>query len=654
MALALLFPLLLTAKEITVASPDGRLIATVSIGERITYALTLDGKALLSPSPISMTLKTGEVWGRDSRLLRTRKTSKREHIEVPFGTTRAIDTEYGETTLYFKGGWGLKFRVYDDAAAYRFFSTKDDTFFIRDEEANFIFPEDFPAFIPYSRSTRDPYFNSFENVYARSKLSEFTPGRLAFLPLLVEAHDGIKVCILEADLESYPGLFLTNETGLPRLKGDFAEYPKKMHQGGHNMLQQVVDEREDYIAKVTGPRDFPWRALLVTREDKELTASNLTYRLADPSRIKDTSWIKPGKVAWEWWNDWNLYGVDFKAGINNDTYKYYIDFASLSGIEYVILDEGWAVNQQADLMQVVPEIDLEELVAYGKERNVGIILWAGYWAFDRDMEEVCRHYSEMGIKGFKIDFMDRDDQVMTDFIYRAAETLARYRLLADFHGMYKPDGIQRTYPNVLNFEGVYGLEQAKWTTPDDDLVTYEVTIPFIRMAAGPMDYTQGAMRNATKANFRAVYSEPMSQGTRCRQLAQYVIFDSPINMLCDSPSNYLRETESLDYIARIPTVWDETIPLDGKVAEYLAIARRKGDVWYVGGMTNWTEREQKVFLSFLPKGKYRLTLFKDGPNASRAAQDYTKEVLETCSSDSLSIRMAPGGGFAAMIEPLDQ
>jgi len=380
----------------------------------------------------------------------------------------------------------------------------------------------------------------------------------------------------------------------------------------------------------------------VTDNDASLAASDMVYRLASPPRLGDISWIKPGKVAWDWWNDWNIYGVDFKSGINNDTYKYYIDFASKHGIKYVILDEGWSVNMKADLMQVIPEIDIPELVAYGRERGVGIILWAGYHAFDRDMEKVCRHYAEIGVKGFKVDFMDRDDQQLVDFIYRAAETAARYKLLLDFHGMYKPTGLNRTWPNVLNFEGVHGLEQLKWSPESVDMVTYDVTIPFIRMVAGPMDYTQGAMRNAARGCYRPINSEPMSQGTRCHQLALYVVFNSPINMLCDSPTDYMREPESLEFIASIPTVWDETVPLSGKVGEYVALARRSGDDWYIGGITGWESRDMTVDLSFLPAGQYEMTLFRDGVNAHRKGIDYRKEIRNVTSGDTVRLHLAPG------------
>ena len=417
------------------------------------------------------------------------------------------------------------------------------------------------------------------------------------------------------------------------------------------MLQMNVLEVEDYIAKVNQPRNFPWRVAIVTDEDKELASSNLSYLLAEPSRLKDISWIKPGKIAWDWWNAWNLDGVNFKTGVNNETYKAYIDFASKNGIEYVILDEGWAVNLKADLMQVVPEINLKELIAYATKKNVGLVLWAGYHAFNRDMENVCRHYAEMGIKGFKVDFMDRDDQEMTDFNYRAAQMTAKYKLLLDLHGMYKPAGLNRTYPNAINFEGVNGLEQMKWEKNPTAQVEYDVMIPFIRQVAGPMDYTQGAMRNAAKGNYYPCYYEPMSQGTRCRQLALYMVLDSPFNMLCDTPSNYEREQECTDFISAIPTVWDETIVLDGKMGEYIITARRNGDTWYIGGLTNWDARDLEIDLSFLDDDKaYSGKLFKDGVNAHRIGRDYQSENIQAKKGDKMKIHLAPGGGFALTLK----
>jgi alpha-glucosidase len=468
--------------------------------------------------------------------------------------------------------------------------------------------------------------------------------------MMVDASKGRKIVIAEADLMNYPGMFLYNEDGKTTLKGRFAPVPKTLKQGGHNELQMLVPEREDYIAALDGACSFPWRIITVSENDAQMADNDMVWKLSTPAEPgADWSWVKPGKVAWDWWNDWNIYGVDFRAGINNDTYKYYIDFASKHGIEYVIMDEGWAVNLKADLFQVIPEIDLQMLVDYAKERNVGIILWAGYWAFDRDMEKVCKHFSEMGVKGFKIDFMDRDDQVMVDFHRRAAEMCAKYKMMVDFHGTYKPTGLHRTYPNVVNYEGVNGLEQMKWSTMEDcDQVLYDVQIPFIRMVAGPADYTQGAMRNATRGNYRDVYSEAMSQGTRCRQLAEFMTFDAPFSMLCDSPSNYMQEEECTKFIAGIPTVWDETKALDGKVGEYIVMARRSGEDWYVGALTDWDARDLAIDLSFLPAGNYTIEYYKDGINADRAARDY-KKVVEDFTPGKINIHMAPGGGWAAKI-----
>lgn len=645
---------LMAQKNYTLTSPDGTLQATVATGSNLRISLSADGETLLAPSPVSMTLGGGEVLGSNPKVTRARKNTADARIASPFYKKSSVRDHYNELELTMRGDYGLVVRLYDDGLAYRFTTRKKDGILVENEQVAYTFPGDYTAYAPYVGHKRlldfeGQFRNSFENTYTRLPLTQLDPRKLIFLPVLVELPGGRKMVITEADLQGYPGLLLNNSTEAPVLKGVFAPYPKKEEQGGHNQLQMLVTEREPYIAATEGTRSFPWRVMAVSKDDSQLLDNDLVYRLAPASKIADTSWIKPGKVAWEWWNAWNLYDVDFKAGINNETYKYYIWFASQHGIEYVILDEGWAVNKQADLMQVVPEINLEELVEYGRERNVGIILWAGYYAFERDMERVVKHYADMGVKGFKVDFMDRDDQRMVDFLHRAAEVCAEHKMLLDFHGVFKPTGLNRTWPNVLNYEGVFGLEQLKWSAESTDMVKYDVTMPFIRMVAGPMDYTQGAMRNASRGNYRPVHSEPMSQGTRCRQLAEYVVFESPITMLCDSPSNYMKEPECFAFMASVPTVWDETVALTGSVGEYIAIARRSGDTWYIGAMTDWTPRELELNMSFIGNGNYDIESFADGINADRAARDFRKTVSELPQDRRLKIRMAPGGGYAARI-----
>ena len=640
-------------KHYELKSPDGRLKVNVEAGEGLGYSLEHDGDLLMKDSHIGMYTTTGVVFGGVQSVQKVTRRSVNETINAVVYKKARIDDVYNEMTLRFKH-FSVVFRAYDDGMAYRFVSHLKGQYEIEQEMADFSFPQDWNIWAAYvtqhTETLESQYFNSFENTYTFTLLSQWNKDRLAFLPLMVDGPDGKKIVITESDLTDYPGMYLYNGNSETTLKGRFAPYPKEVKSLGYNKLQMVVQSREEYIARCDGPQEFPWRIISVSENDIQMANNDMVYRLADPADPTiDWDWIKPGKVAWDWWNGWNIDGVDFISGINNDTYKYYIDFASANGIEYDILDDGWSVNGVADLFQVVPEIDLEMLIQYASERNVGLILWAGYWSFDRDMEEVCRYYSDLGIKGFKVDFMDRDDQYMTHFHQRAAETAAKYKLLLDFHGTYKPVGLSRTYPNVVNYEGVHGLEQMKWSPASVDQVTYDVTVPYIRMMAGPMDYTQGAMRNASRHNYRPVDHEPMSQGTRCRQLAEYVVFDSPLNMLCDSPSNYMREKECLEFIAGVPTVWDETKGLCGEVGKYIAMARRSGDEWYVGAMTDWTSRELVLDLTFLPEGSYEVEIYRDGANAHRIARDYKKEVVELPSDRKLPVKMAPGGGFAAKI-----
>lgn len=643
-----------TAKEYRLQSPSGKITAEIGCGDELDYSVSYDGREVLAKSPVSMTLGDGTVLGPKAKVSKAVRRSNETIVESPFSRSETMVDNYNAITLRMKGDWSVEFRAYDDGVAYRFASTRKQPFEIIAEQVEFNFPADYTASVPYVRTGSDDdmqsqFFNSFENLYTVCPLSDLNPRRLAFLPLSVDAG-GVTVAITETDLDNYPGLYLYNPDSTSSLKGKHAPYPTKTVDGGYNNIQSVVTETADYIARVEGPRTFPWR-ILVVGTDKDIASTDLSYLLAAPSRIADTSWIKPGKVAWDWWNSWNITGVDFEAGINTPTYKHYIDFASDNGIEYVILDDGWAAGKGENLFILNPEIDLKEIISYATARNVGIILWAGYRAFERDLEKVCKHYSEMGVKGFKVDFEDRDDQLMTAFNYRAAETAARYHLVLDIHGAYKPAGINRTWPNVLNVEGVNGLENMKWTELGDfDIIQYDTMLPFLRQIAGPVDYTQGAMVNASRQNFRPVHNQPMSPGTRAHQLALYMILYSPLNMLCDSPSNYRREQECTDFISSVPTVWDETHVLDAKMGEYIVTARRKGNDWFIGGITNWTSRDLTIDLSplHLAEGA-QMRLFSDGANAHRNGNDYRSTTVAVSPARTLDVHLAPGGGFAAHI-----
>ncbi len=643
------------AASYRITSPSGAIAAEIINDGTLAWTVSHDGREVLSKSPISMTLTDGTVWGAGAKVSKVEKNSVSNTIATPFSQCSSMADHYNGITLKMKGGWSVEFRAYDDGVAYRFVSSRRKPFGITSEQVEFNFPDDFTVTVPYVRSGSDEdmqsqFFNSFENRYTVTPLSGLNPRRLAFLPLAVDAGDGLTLVITETDLRDYPGLYLYNPDGAMSLKGRQAPYPAKTEDGGYNNIQSVVIETAPYIADVNATRTFPWRVIAMGK-DAEIASTNLSYLLAEPSRISDTSWIKPGKVAWDWWNSWNLTGVDFEAGINTATYKHYIDFAADNGIEYVILDDGWAAGKGEDLFIINPDIDLEEIISYAKGKDVGIILWTGYRALERDLERVCRHYSEMGVKGFKVDFEDRDDQLMVAFNHRAAEVAARHHLVLDLHGSYKPAGINRTWPNVLNVEGVNGLENVKWSDLDTfDIIQYDVTMPYLRQIAGPVDYTQGSMVNAARPHFRPVNGQPMSPGTRSHQLALYMVLYSPLNMLCDSPSNYRREQECTDFISSVPTVWDETVVLDGKIGEYIVTARRKDNEWYIGGVTNWTPRELEIDLTPLKLGGDRkMEIFTDGVNAHRNGNDYRKETIFLKNGGSLTVKLAPGGGFAAHI-----
>ena len=634
-------------RDFDVKSPQGAMTLHITVDSAIQWSVTNKGQQVILPSKIALHVEDGEVLGEKVKII----SAPVQNINTEFAAINYIKStvhdQCTQLTINFKGDYSLVFRVYDDAVAYRFVTRRQGGLTVKSEEANFNFADDDKAFLPIQWDYRaGKMFNSsFEALYHEVKLSNFPKDSLAFLPCLVDIGQGKKVCVLEGDLEDYPGMYLDPNSAEHGLKGVYAPYPLKAEVHGINF---IPSERADYIAKTSGTRSFPWRIIVVSEQDKELLNQDIIQKLADAPRLSDYSWVKPGQVAWDWWNNWNISRVDFKAGINTPTYKYYIDFAAANHLPYIIMDEGW--SNDLDLMQLKPAINLQEIIDYGKQKNVGVILWATWYAVDHGMEKAFPYYAQMGVKGFKIDFFDRDDQVVVASTFAIAKFAAQYKLMVDYHGMFKPSGLQRTYPNVIGFEGVKGLENFKWA--NEDQPRYVNSIPYIRMMAGPMDYTPGAMRNATQAAYRPINDNPMSKGTRCQQLAEYVIFTAPLQMLSDNPTTYMREQECTDFITKVPTVFDETVPMDGKVGEYTALAHRKGDTWFVGATTNWTARELTLDFSFLPPGNYEAEIFKDGINADRDGTDYKKEMIKIKSGDKIPVQLYGGGGWAARIWPV--
>src|SRR5450759_2711068 len=612
------------AKVYEVKSPNGAIVVKVESGAKMLWSVQHKGQQITAPSAISLLLESGEILGDNAKVT----TSKTESVNTSFKAVNyrktVVSDIYSQLTISCKGDYGVIFRVFNDAVAYRFFIKRKGEIVIENEEANINFTEDHKAFIPYLWDYRDgKVFNaSFESLYKEHKISEFKTDSLAFLPLLVEQNNGKKILILEADLEDYPGMFLVLNETKKGFKGIYAPVPLETKMFGNNNV--IPTKRAGYIAKTNGTRSLPWRAVVISEQDKDLLDCDIVQKLASPSRIEDISWIKTGQVAWDWWNSMNISSVDFRAGKNFDTYKYFIDFAAKYKLPYILLDAGW--NVAGDLTKPIANIKLEELIAYGNQKGVELMVWSSWRDMLSQKEKAILYFEKVGIKGIKIDFIDRDDQLAVASTYDIAKLAAEHHVLIDYHGVFKPTGLQRTYPNVVGYEGVYGPENFKWA-PNFDGPRYCVTLPFIRNQAGPMDYTSGAMRNTNRANYRPVNSNPMAMGTRVNQMAQFIVFEVPIQMLSDNPTIYLKEHECTEFITKIPTTFDETVPLDGKVAEFVSIARRKNNVWFVGAMTNWTPREMTIDLSFLGAGEYTAEIFKDGINADRDATDYKKEVI---------------------------
>ena len=635
-------------KKYVLSSPDGTLKVEISAGNELAYQVMHGNDTILSHSNIGLVLENGTIVGKTPRITGERRRKIKDNMESPFYRFKEFVATGNELDLKLKGGFGIIFRAYNEGVAYRFYTTQSSDIIIKEEQAEFNFKEDYTAYLPYTTNDKTPMAMAYQNVYDIIPLSKAQP-KLAFLPVTVDCGS-VKLTLLESDLEAYPGMFVQSQQGKYGLKGVFAPYPAKTDFYPWRK-QEYVTETTDFISRSRGSRSYPWRVLAITEKDTDMPVNNLVYALASPNRIGDTSWIKTGKVAWDWWNDWNLKGVPFKAGINMDTYKYYIDFASRNGLEFIVLDEGWYDPKSGDMLTVIPELDLPELIAYGKSKGVEIVLWTVFNVLDSQLEAACKKYADMGIKGFKVDFLDRDDQTAVEMVYRIAEMTARYKLTLDLHGIYKPTGINRTYPHIINFESVFGMEEVKWTDIKNNMPLYDVTFPYIRMMAGPVDYTPGAMRNATKADWRAMYYTPASMGTRCHQLAAYIVHDSPFTMLCDAPTNYLNEQECVDFIASLPVEVDSTFIASGELGKYIVTVRKKDVNWYIGGMTSWDERDVQLDFSFLPEGmSYTAVLFKDGVNANKQAEDYRKETIRIDKDSRLTLHLASGGGFAMKLE----
>lgn len=628
------------AKEYDMSSPDGRTRISIEVTSGISCEVFRNGEGLVSLSDIALKTDSGE----DCRIRRVRTGSHKEELHpVVWQKSSEIEDSYNFIDLEFFGGRKLQWRVYDDGVAYRWCVASKNGFRVNDECATMTFPQDSEIWYP---EENNGFYSANEQKFTRMPLKDLEQDRLASLPVLFGAC-GHKVLVTESDLLDYAGMWMEKGTGLS-MEAVFPKYPKRLEKSGDR--DEFVREREEWIASYQSGTTFPWRVFAIADEDKQLLTNTLVYQLATPS-VGDWSWVHPGKVQWDWWHDLNLSGVDFKAGLNTETYRYYIDFAASKGIDYVILDEGWSSRE--DILAVNPDIDVPWLVSYAAEKGVDVVLWCTWLKLDERLEEAMDKFAEWGVKGIKVDFMSRDDQPMVQYYTRVSEAAAKRHLLVDFHGCYKPTGLYRTYPNVITYEGVYGMEQSK---VDKDKIIgpeHNLTLPFTRMVAGPMDYTPGAMLNAHRNDWHPNYSSPHGMGTRCHNMAMYIIFESPFQMLCDSPSNYMKEPECMEFLSQVPTVWRNTIPLEAEVGKHVVMAREAGNGdWYIGAMAGPDAVAFDVSLDFLPEGQWQACVWEDGVNAQKNAEDFAMRTCDVDNGDILKINMCNEGGFAAILKPV--
>lgn len=626
-------------KQFSLLSPDKSIETKISIGDKTEFSVLKNNKMIISPSTISMNINSGIVLGEKSKIKSNKTNSVDQVVErVVKQKSKDVREHYNELKIMFKEDFALTFRAYNEGVAYRFETMLDGDLKVNSENYTVNFAGDYSIYFAEEANFR----SHTEATFKYLSLKDISEKRFAFLPAVVDTKEGTLVGITESDLDDYAGLWIKG-TSTNGIKGIFPNYVLEENQLNDRDIDPV--KRADYIAITKGKRTFPWRIFAVTNHDGDLITNELVFLLSKPNQLQDVSWIKPGKVAWDWWNANNIYNVDFRAGINTATYKYYIDFASKYGIEYIILDEGW--YHIGNLLRVNPDINVEEIVNYGKQKNVGVILWAIWKTLDVQLEQALDQFVKWGVKGIKIDFMQRDDQAVVNYYWKVAREAAKRKLLVDYHGAYKPCGLQRAYPNVITNEGVKGLEHDKWSL--DVNPEHCVTIPFIRMFAGPMDFTPGAMNNVVKSSFKSMFTQPASMGTRCQQLAMYVVYESPIQMLADNPTNYYREPVCMEFLSKVPSIWDKTIMLDAKIADYILLARQNGNDWYVGAMTDDSPRELNADLSFLGDGNYIADIWQDGINADRNGNDFKKVTLDVTKDSKLKVVLAPGGGYAARI-----
>jgi alpha-glucosidase len=623
-------------------SPDSTLQLEVRAKEKLTYVLYAGKNILQTNNGIDLELLNGPKLSNNLSVKKRKYSNTSEIVAVPVPYRRKnIDNQYNQLALTFKQPFSIEFRLFNNGMAYRIGTGFRDSILIKNETVDFSFEAPPQIWYPHieKQNDRDIFHTSFEGQYKKIALHLLPDTLITYAPVVVSLNNGYHLGITDANLYEYPGMFLKQNNG--NLSGVFAPYPAKEKMTEGEFPQLIVEQRANYIARIKGTRMLPWRVVMVAKNDIDLPANDLVYLLSDPSKIKDASWVKTGKGTDEWINGISLFNVPFVAGINTDTYKFYIDFAKKFGFNQIMLDAGW--SNYKDLFDINPNINMDTLSDYAKKNNVRLMLWTLCSTLDKQLDSALQQFNKWGVQSIMTDFMDRDDQKMVNFYHRIAEACANHKITVMFHGAFPPKGFNRTWPNVVTHEGVLGAEWNIWS----DLATPEhnVAIAFTRMLAGPLDYEPGLLLNAQKDQFRSIAKNPMSMGTRCHQLAMFAVYDSPLQIFSGNPSQGVKEPAFMNLLGSIPTTWDDTKILQGKIGEYIITARKKDNDWFIAGMNNEAPREITLTLDMIENKNYSATICRDGLNAHSYGSDYTIVEQTVKHNEQLKINMAPGGGF---------
>jgi len=632
------------AQTYHLTSPDKNIKVDISAKDSITYSVTYKNTSVITPSAIALVLDKRTL-GKSATVAKTAKSTVNNILHPLYGKSATLTDNYNQLVIQFSDNYSVIFRAYNEGMAYRFITNIKDSVKVISEQAGFNLPGS-----PATTWAETTNYTAWELPYVEHQsITDIKNNTRALTPaLFAYPKNNIKVVIAEADVFEYPGMYIQKQG--EHFKGEWAQYPAKTEMGSWGNFVSVVKQRELYLANTQGTRNYPWRVIIVTDDDKTLLNNQLIYKLSKPSALKNTAWIKPGKATWEWWHDAMLPGADIPSGMPNRNtilYKYYVDFAAKNKLEYLMVDAGWSDNY--NVKKVLPRVDIREVISYARSKNVGVFLWAVAVPLLNDLDKNLDFIKSLGAVGLKVDFFDRDDQQVAGWMEKIAKAAAERQLMIDFHGCGKPTGMQRTYPNIVNYEAVRGEECDKWDYTANP--QHHLTFPFTRMLSGPLDYTPGSMRNATKETFKPVDPGlPSSQGTRCHELAMYVVFDQYFAMLADSPTEYEKYPDIMKYLSAVSTTFDETRVLNAKVGAYALMAKRKGNNWFVGGMTNWDERKMNVDFLFLKPGlTYKADIYTDGTDANKVATSYIYKTITITNKTKMEVLLAQGGGAAMYI-----